>query len=127
MGSIQQRSRLTAVIALTAAAVSLSIGAVAGPSAGSAAPTCRGLTATIVGNANANDIDGTSGRDVIVGRGGNDDIEGKGGNDVICGNRGADDIEGDRGDDRLYGGRGHDEAEGGRGDDLCRAEEVEGC
>ena len=121
------RSRVAAVIALTAAAASLSVGLLAGPSAGSAAPTCHGLTATIVGNARANDIDGTPDRDVIVGRGGNDDIEGKGGNDVICGNRGADDLEGDRGNDRLYGGPGHDEAEGGPGSDLCRAEDVEGC
>jgi Ca2+-binding RTX toxin-like protein len=116
MTRIHQRSRLAAGIALTAATASRSVGLLAGPSAGSAAPTCRGLTATIVGNARANDIDGTAGRDVIVGRGGNDDIEGKGGNDVICGNRGADELEGDRGNDRLYGGIGHDEAE-----------EVEGC
>lgn len=103
------------------------LGLLAPPSVGAAAPTCAGRTATIVGTAGANEIDGTAGPDVIVGRGGNDDIEGHGGNDVICGNRGNDDLEGDRGNDRLYGGLGYDEAEGGAGGDVCRAEEVEGC
>jgi Ca2+-binding RTX toxin-like protein len=97
------------------------------PSAGAAGYTCQGRTATIVGTAAGNEIDGTAGPDVIVGLAGNDDIEGHGGNDVICGNRGNDELEGDRGNDRLYGGRGYDEAEGGPGSDVCRAEESEGC
>lgn len=78
---------------------------------------CRGERATIVGTAGNDDIDGTSGRDVIQGRAGHDEIEGHGGNDLICGGAGADDLEGDRGRDRLFGNRGNDDLEGGRGDD----------
>lgn len=108
-------------------AATTSFGLGVAPSQGAAAPTCAGRVATIVGNANANELEGTPGPDVIVGRGGNDDIEGRGGNDVICGNRGNDELEGDRGNDRLIGGRGHDEAEGGPGADVCLAEETEEC
>jgi Ca2+-binding RTX toxin-like protein len=121
---------LRRTLALAGAAATIAGSAVLGltmPVAGAAPPTCRGLTATIVGTAGADDIDGTSGADVIVGRAGADDIEGHRGRDVICGNRGNDDLEGQRGNDRLYGGRGHDEAEGGRGADVCRAEETESC
>jgi Ca2+-binding RTX toxin-like protein len=107
----------------------LAIGTLAGaaPSQGLGTPTCHGRTATIVGTAAGNELDGTAGPDVIVGRGGNDDIEGHGGNDVICGNGGRDDLEGNRGSDRLYGGRGADEAEGGPGSDVCVAEQKESC
>jgi Ca2+-binding RTX toxin-like protein len=89
--------------------------------------TCKGQPATIVGSAGSDDIDGTSGRDVIVGRGGNDELEGNGGRDLICGNGGSDELTGDSGNDRLYGGRGFDELDGDGGSDLCRGENRESC
>lgn len=120
------RRRVALALASTAM-LAISTLAAAAPSQGLGTPSCHGRTATIVGTAAANEIDGTSGRDVIVGRGGNDDIEGHGGNDLICGNGGRDDLEGDRGSDHLYGGRGVDEAEGGPGSDVCVAEQEESC
>jgi hypothetical protein len=48
-------------------------------------PTCNGLTATRVGTALNDVINGTSGRDVIVGLGGADTINGSGGDDWIDG------------------------------------------
>jgi Ca2+-binding RTX toxin-like protein len=106
---------------------------------------CKGIPATIWGNANSNKITGTPHRDVIQGRGGHDDIEGRKGKDIICGgwgaddvegNRrndrlfggpGADDLEGNRGPDQLYGGRGFDRADGGQGNDFCLAEKKDSC
>jgi Ca2+-binding RTX toxin-like protein len=69
----------------------------------SAAVTCAGEKATIVGNAKDNVIRGTSKRDVIVGGAGNDQIHGMGGDDLICGGDGADTIVGGPGDDRILG------------------------
>ena len=86
-------------VALATIMAAASVGVATVPSQGAAAYTCNGRVATIVGNAGANELHGTSGSDVIVGLGGNDDIEGRAGNDVICGNRGNDEVEGDRGDD----------------------------
>lgn len=51
----------------------------------SAAPTCFGKRATIVGTPGDDRLVGTGGRDVIVGRGGDDVILGRGGRDRICG------------------------------------------
>lgn len=79
---------------------------------------CRGVNATIVGNSNSQEINGTPNRDVIVGRGGNDDLDGRGGNDLICGGKGNDEIDGEGGSDRLHGGRGNDELDGSSGNDL---------
>lgn len=118
---------LTVLTRAVAAAVLVATSVAASPSQAVGSPMCHGRTATIVGTAAGNEIDGTSGRDVIVGRGGNDDIEGHGGNDLICGNGGRDDLEGDRGSDHLYGGRGVDDAEGGPGSDVCVAEQKESC
>jgi Ca2+-binding RTX toxin-like protein len=121
------QKHLAMTVAGSAAVVATLMGLTVTPSQGAAAYTCHGRTATIVGSASSNEIDGTSGPDVIVGLGGNDDIEGHGGNDVICGGRGSDELEGDRGNDRLYGGRGYDKAEGGPGADVCKAEKTESC
>ena len=125
------RSELSRKLSIPVAAACLagfaSVGLLAPPVSGAAAPTCAGRTASIVGTAGPDRLHGSPGPDVIVGRGGHDHIEGRGGNDVVCGNLGDDELEGGRGNDRLYGGRGHDEAEGGPGSDVCRAEEVEHC
>lgn len=64
-------------------------------------PTCKGLPATMMGQAGPDDLGGTSGADVIVGLGGNDTIHGRGGNDVICGGGGVDRMYGDGGRDKL--------------------------
>ena len=72
-------------------------------------PTCGGLTATIVGDANDNIIDGTPGNDVIVSGAGDDVVRGFGGNDTIC-------LE--DGEDRASGGEGQDAIRGGDQDDV---------
>jgi Ca2+-binding RTX toxin-like protein len=107
---------------------------------------CGGETATMVGGAGGNEIDGTPGRDVIQAGGGNDEVDGHGGNDLICGGKGNDSLSGDAGSDevragrgndeldgnggvdRLFGGRGRDDIDGGAGDDSCTGgEHVERC
>jgi Ca2+-binding RTX toxin-like protein len=81
-------------------------------------PTCFGRTATIVGHAGPERIEGTPGNDVIVGLGSRDIISGGEGNDFICGNNGSDVIDGGPGDDSLSGGYGRDFITGVDGDDL---------
>ena len=81
-------------------------------------PTCNGLTATRVGTALNDVINGTSGRDVIVGLGGADTINGNGGDDVICGLDGPDTVDGGAGNDWIDGGASPDDLSGGSGDDF---------
>jgi hypothetical protein len=69
---------------------------------------CRTSQATIIGNDNANALDGTSGPDVIMGFGGADIINGNGGDDLICAGNGADTITGGDGKDRIYAENGTD-------------------
>ncbi|HSU02166.1 MAG TPA: calcium-binding protein [Nocardioides sp.] len=90
---------VTIVLAASALAAPLTLV----PPAQSAAATCAGVRATIVGNARANTITGTPKRDVIAARGGNDTIRGLGGNDLICAGDGADTILGGDGNDRIWG------------------------
>ena len=66
-----------------------------------APPTCKGQEATVYGDGDPNELEGTGGADVIAGLGGNDTIHGRGGNDVICGGDGADRMYGDAGRDKL--------------------------
>ena len=118
--------RLVPVVVLGLAAT----GAVLLDSASAAPATCQGRTVTILGSPSNDDLEGTSGDDVIAGRGGNDDIEGRGGDDLVCGGSGTDDMAGGTGRDRLYGGgdfygvteegseRIGDRLVGGPGDDL---------
>jgi len=99
-------------------------------------PSCNGMTATIVADANGGRLYGTAGddviigsskRDVIFGRGGNDTICAEGGNDIVFAGNGVDTVFGGPGRDRVYGGRGNDVLNGdagndrlfgGRGDDI---------
>ena len=83
-----------------------------------AVPTCNGLTATRVGTAGNDVINGTSGPDVIVALGGADDVEGNGGADVICGGEGGDTIDGGGGHDWIDGGASPDDLSGGDGNDT---------
>lgn len=101
----------------------------AAPGQAAPAPTCRGLTATIVGTPADDTIRATPAPDVVVGLGGDDVLLGRGGDDVLCGGEGADRLEGGNGDDRLHGGQDREERTrtvdtfgdtlaGGAGDDL---------
>jgi hypothetical protein len=118
--------RSTALLASGALLASLMVAVVAAPV--SAAPTCDGKPATIVGGGL---IEGTNGNDVIVGSNGEDQIFGMGGKDTICGRGGDDGIDGggkrDRifggsGDDSIVGGPGHDDIFGFKGDDWIRGQ-----
>lgn len=100
-----------------------------------AAPTCRGLSATIVGTTGNDDLQGTplpdvvwlgpgddrfrgdSGNDIVCGGAGRDSISGDYGNDIILGESGADRLAGGPGEDALSGGTGADAFAGGAGDD----------
>ena len=83
-----------------------------------AIPACRGLTPTIVGNAQNNVINGTNAADVIVALGGADTVNGRGGDDVICGGDGPDMIDGGDGRDWINGEASPDDLHGGNGDDF---------
>ena len=76
----------------------------------SAAATCLGQKATIVGTSGKDRLVGTKKADVIVGRGGKDTIFGKGGRDLICGDAGNDQLLGEGGNDQVYGGADKDTA-----------------
>jgi uncharacterized delta-60 repeat protein len=84
----------------------------------SAAPTCAGKRATIIGSAGRDRLTGTKKADVIVGLGGNDVINGLAGNDIVCGGAGADKLTGGAGADRLLGDAGADTLTGGAGADT---------
>jgi uncharacterized repeat protein (TIGR01451 family) len=112
-----------------------------------AAPTCRGIPATVVGTSGNDELLGTTGPDVILAYGGNDRIVSRSGQDLICagpgndyigagtaadkvfagpgrdrlvGRGGPDLLKGSGGNDVLKGGRGADRLRGGRGFDVCR-------
>ena len=137
------RRMLAALMLTTALAGTAYLGGSSPAAAGGV--TCAGETATMTGDGGSNEIDGTSGRDVIHARGGNDEIDGHGGNDLICGGSGRDELAGDAGNDRiragrgndeldgnagsdgLFGGPGSDDIDGGGGNDECAGEHVERC
>lgn len=66
----------------------------------------------------ADDIVGSSVRNIIKGLGGNDILEGLGGDDSLDGSSGGDDLYGGSGDDLLRGGTGSDYLSGGTGEDI---------
>jgi Ca2+-binding RTX toxin-like protein len=96
---------------------------VAAASPASAARSCHGQPATIVGTKGDDNLRGTSGDDVIVGLGGDDVIKGLGGNDAICGSDGDDQLLGGGGDDALDAGEGNDTVNAAGGADLVFGDE----
>ena len=71
----------------------------------------------IVGNNNANTLNGTNANDVILGRGGDDKVFAKAGDDTVYGQAGNDKLAGGSGDDAMYGNAGDDVLNGEAGDD----------
>lgn len=71
----------------------------------------------ILGTAQADTLQGTSGSDVMFGFGGDDLLEGNDGDDFIWGGQGNDTLRGGNGNDSLWGGSGNDKMYGGNGDD----------
>jgi Ca2+-binding RTX toxin-like protein len=106
--------RTSAIATLLSGVVVIGI---AGAAPASAATTCHGEPATIVGTTGRDVLQGTNGRDVIAGLGGGDKIFGAGGDDVICGGSGADQIRGNAGSDLIAAGSGADDVRGYRGVD----------
>lgn len=75
----------------------------------SAAPKCKGKTATIVGTSGDDLLEGTLGDDVIVGLGGVDSMYGFAGKDLMCGGADTDFVDGGGGNDYVAGGTGDDQ------------------
>jgi Ca2+-binding RTX toxin-like protein len=67
----------------------------------------------VIGNDDANRLEGLDGRDLLIGNGGADYLYGNLGGDILDGGRGADHLFGGRGDDMLRGGAGGDHLDGG--------------
>ncbi|MGN6216135.1 MAG: hypothetical protein ACTHN7_04145 [Solirubrobacterales bacterium] len=84
------------------------------------APTCRGVTATIVGTAGNDELIGTPGPDVIVALGGNDRIVARAGRDLVCAGSGRDFVAAGTAADRVFGGAGRDRLLGNGGPDLLK-------
>lgn len=63
-------------------------------------------------------LNGTSGSDMIYGGDGNDTLNAGAGNDIIYGGSGNDSITAGGGNDHIYGGDGNDTLNGGAGDDT---------
>lgn len=82
--------------------------------------TCRGVAATIVGTAGADNLVGTGGRDVIVALDGDDAIASLAGRDLICAGDGDDSVGGGSAADRVLGGRGRDRLRGRGGPDALK-------
>jgi Ca2+-binding RTX toxin-like protein len=71
-----------------------------------------------IGNDLNNQIDGSTGDDLLDGKGGDDRLRGGDGNDELFGGAGKDWVEGNAGNDRLDGGSGADVLFGGAGNDT---------
>jgi Ca2+-binding RTX toxin-like protein len=73
---------------------------------------------TLMGDGQANLLQGLAGQDLLDGRTGNDTLQGGDGFDTLLGGTGDDRLEGGRHGDRLEGGEGDDRLEGGEDNDL---------
>lgn len=76
----------------------------------------------IEGTAQADDLRGWSGDDLILGGDGNDTLRGARGSDTLQGGPGDDLLSGDGGNDLLIGGLGNDTLRGGPGNDTLRGD-----
>jgi Ca2+-binding RTX toxin-like protein len=106
-------------LAATMAVVAL-VGGQLLPTKASAAPTCFGRVANIVGTSGDDELSKSgTGVDVFVALAGDDflDYEDYTGNDFMCGNSGDDDLNPASGSDRLNGGAGKDRLRAGEGSD----------
>lgn len=129
MHLVRRKAGMQFVVLLALMAMSV---AVMLPSALAANPKCFGRTATQVGGNGDDEINGTSGTDVIVVKGGNDSIRtgkgkdyvcaGGGGFDVIFLGRGNDKVKGQGGDDVIFPGPGADFVNGGSGGNFVTYE-----
>ncbi len=82
------------------------------------APTCGGVTATLVGGVSGDAINGTAGNDVVVSGGGNDTINTGDGDDRVCSEAGLDEINAGNGDDFVLAGPDADTVRGQADDDT---------
>jgi Tol biopolymer transport system component len=80
---------------------------------------CEGASASIIGTANDDNLQGFAFRDVVAAQAGNDTVAGKEGRDLECGKGGADRLKGGPANDTLYGGGAVDVLNGGEGRDKC--------
>src|SRR5262245_8972536 len=71
-------------------------------------------------------IDAGGGADTVLGGGGNDTIDGGGSNDILVGGDGADIVRGESGNDRLIGDADADTLNGGDGNDYLVARDYAG-
>ncbi|HEX5762886.1 MAG TPA: CARDB domain-containing protein [Solirubrobacterales bacterium] len=83
-----------------------------------AASTCRGVPATIVGTPGSDRLVGTGGPDVIAGLGGGDTVISEAGRDLVCSGGGNDRVVAGPALDRVFGGAGADRLLGRGGPDL---------
>jgi Ca2+-binding RTX toxin-like protein len=90
-----------------------------GQGPGTAAATCKGKQATIVGTDGPDQTAGTAAADVIAVLGGKDTVTALAANDVVCGGPGKDTLKGGKGNDTLLGQAGNDKLKGGGGKDTC--------
>jgi Ca2+-binding RTX toxin-like protein len=72
----------------------------------------------IIGDAENNQLKGTTADDYIQGDAGDDVLIGRGGSDRLIGGTGNDQLQGRAGDDELFGNEGNDRLMGGVGDDF---------
>lgn len=82
----------------------------------------EGLGAPIIGTNRPDQINGTSGNDLIFALGGPDSVDGKGGNDCIVGGDGPDSLKGGSNNDVILGGNGADSIDGGNNNDQLYGE-----
>lgn len=83
-----------------------------------AASTCRGVPATIVGTPGSDRLFGTGRPDVIAALGGGDAVFAEGGRDLVCAGGGNDRVLAGSAADRVFGGTGADRLLGRGGPDL---------